>query len=157
MTRYNITFGAEFIACLISTQWVNRKVMSIVQRNQYELVRTHLAFGDESETSVQFLQIVHDESVMYGGSTTISVRYTASKNKELFLKLLSKAQGFHAFILHLSSEFSIEMMLFLIEVNQFQNYIKKYCRYDLISDVPGSCLHEKLVLPLNIPQSEIVF
>merc|ERR1712130_227812 len=33
----------------------------------------------------------------------------------------------------------------------------KHCRYDLLSDVPGQCLYEKISFPPDIPCSEIVF
>ena len=168
---YNFIWGSQFIACLISTKWVNAKVESIVKYNQYQIVRKRLSFGiDDSVSSVQFLQVNrggnanflnnsgdHQSTTITPSTSGFSAGYTSSKNKELFFKLLSKQQGFHAFMLHLTQEFSIETLLYLIEVIQFQNYIKSHCKYDLISDNPGVSLYEKILFPAEIPKSEIVY
>eukprot|EP01084_Bolivina_argentea_P152483 265991_1 len=159
---YNIIWGSQWIACLISTFWVNSQVHSIVKYNQYQIVRKRLSFGfDESVSSVQFLQIARPNHLLNINnnlsSTSTSGQYTSNKNNELFFKLLSKPQGFLAFMLHLSQEFSCEVLLFLIEVIQFQNYVKAHCKYDLLSDIPRSSLYEKISFPSDVPLSEIVY
>lgn len=164
---YNVIWGSQFVACVISTKWVNNKVFSIVQFNQYSILRKKLSFGiDESVSSVQFLQInqnkgggkqVNDSGFSSTSHSGTVSSYTSNKNKELFYKLISKQKGFHAFMLHLSKEFSMETLLFLIEVIQFQNYIKSHCNHDLFSDKPGTSLYEKIVFPPDIPKSDIVY
>merc|ERR1712083_1089198 len=48
-----------------------------------------------------------------------------------------------------------ESILFLMEVVEFQNYIKDRCPYDLVSD-SGHSVSEGIVFPRDVPNSEIV-
>ena len=161
---YNFCWGSQWIASLISTKWVNKRVESIVLYNQYQVVRKKLSFGVDqpSMSTVQFLQITRGNRQNYGSglsSTSHSgtENYNHNANRDLFFKLLSSSQGVHAFINHLSKEFSVETLLFIIEVIQFQNYIKDRCKYDLMPEIPGSSLYEKISFPADMPQSDIVF
>jgi len=156
---FQVIWGSQWAACVISTKWVTSKVQHILECNEYEVVRKKITFGmEESMSSVQFLQLHHNTHAS-GPSSSVSTSggYTSTKNKEMFCKLLSKAQGFAAFATHLSMEFSMETLLFLIEISQYQVYIRNHCKYNMVPESPMPSLYEKLTFPLDVPQSEIVF
>ena len=180
----NIIWGTQFAACLISTKWVTSKVQPILDGRQYEVVRKKLVYGSRSDLAYSSVQFLHIQQMKDSFPSTLtsssysqsqsqstsgepctddhghghSAGFTWNKNRNLLLKLLSDPQGFQAFILHLSSEFSVETILFLIEVMQFQSYIKERCHYDLISEShSGRSISEGIMFPNDIPNSEIVY
>ena len=66
--------------------------------------------------------------------------------------VLSSESSIHAFMIHLSKEYSMELLLSYIEITQFQQYIAEQMEP---SQLKGAGIH-LIVFPSNIPQSEII-
>merc|ERR1719334_1600562 len=97
--------------------------------------------ADESISSVQFLQVnTGAKTILSSASGTISsvggfgAHSERQKNRQRLFQLLKDVDGLSSFMQHLSGEFSLEGILFLMEVVQLQAFIKEQCRHDLISD-----------------------
>jgi len=149
-------------------------VQPIVDGHKFQMVRKEVFLGSSSNpavSSVNFLRIqrAHDsfpstlESSSYstsgepaGSDDERGGAFASKRNSEMLLKLMAEPQGFQALVLHLSNELALETILFVVEVTQFQNYLKQRCHYDLVSR-SGRSVSDGIVLPADIPESEIVF
>ena len=69
--------------------------------------------------------------------------------------MLSTESSIHAFMVHLSKEYSMEILLSYIELNQFQSYLIENIKSEL--EQVSMDIIDVVTFPDNIPQSEIIY
>ena len=100
-------------------------------------------------------------------SVELELKLNVNVNVNVNIKLgdiLCNEKGFESFILHLSGEFSIENLLCLVELCQFQMFIYQYLlNNNIINEYDNDDTNKLLIFgtsiiwPLNVPKSIIVF
>ena len=99
--------------------------------------------------STHFLK-KHQQKISKDTSVT---RHTSISNDVTVEKVVCDDQMIHAFMVHLSKEYSMEILLSFIEFNQFQKYIRTQMERNGIEIPDGIELSE---FPANVPKSQIV-
>eukprot|EP01084_Bolivina_argentea_P026696 49677_1 len=123
-----------FGLAMIQTAWITRQIkMDPAYRNQHTILSNMNEMNDMQKS-----------------------------NKEITMKsYLSEQQGFDKFVQHLQKEFCLEIILFLIETNQFKELVKKRQKLQFIheetceeykTDIYGGIFGEVMV-----PKSQIVY
>ena len=91
-----------------------------------------------------------------GGRTEITTTPTPTRSfKQPLSDALKTMDGFEDFMQHLSREWSMEILLALVEMIQFQNYVKT-CYPELVDDVKYTALQKTILENDAIPESFIV-
>ena len=79
--------------------------------------------------------------------------HNASKSDMVSIdSVLSSESSIHAFMIHLSKEYSMELLLSYIEITQFQQYIAEHIEKSQLKETSIQLTK----FPNNIPQSEII-
>ena len=104
-------FFAQFMSIMIATNWVNRKMKSIIERDKFDLLPI--------EDSKMPLIAVRSKTVTVRSSTN-------PVNRVSLIEILSNQRSFDVFIKHLMAEFCIEVLLSLVEMIQFQQFVYRY-------------------------------
>lgn len=117
--------------------------------------------------------ISYDESARNLSMNSNDSNYSLGESIEMELKVnininiklgdvLSHKKGFESFIQHLSSEFSIENLLCLVELSQFQMFIYQYLlNKGIINEYNNNddddIFATQIIWPENVPRSLIVY
>ena len=111
MIQMHLIFFAQFMSIMIATNWVNRKMKSIIERDKFDLLPI--------EDSKMPLIAVRSKTVTVRSSTN-------PVNRVSLIEILSNQRSFDVFIKHLMAEFCIEVLLSLVEMIQFQQFVYRY-------------------------------
>eukprot|EP01084_Bolivina_argentea_P030839 57086_1 len=145
--QINLTCFAQFVCVMIATHWVNNKVSNIIQNNKFELFNI--------EESRMPLINVRSKTVTTFSSNPI--------NQPSLTDILSNYKSVDIFTKHLMAEYSIECLMSLVEMLQFQQFVyKKYFRnfhysQTITEDYFHESLFKKINFPNSVPKSKIIY
>ena len=127
IVQIHLVFLAQFVSILIATQWVNHRMNTIIDRNKFDLLPL--------EDSKMPLIAVRSKTVTVLSSSN-------PVNQVSLIEILSNHRSFDVFIKHLMAEFCIEVLLSLVELVQFQQFVyRQYLRNDTYSHYRFGCFY----------------
>eukprot|EP01084_Bolivina_argentea_P040922 75520_1 len=147
---------AEFIAIIISTCYVLKKVKLIINEHRY---KTHYINPSNHNDAMRFLPLTESEEkheLLDIVPPKIDLDAPVDENWTLF-SILSHTQCFQCFIQHLSREFSIECLLSFVEFIQFEAYILEHKNIDSVNGDTVNRLCDEVTFSKDIPKSKIVY
>ena len=163
------THSCIFMTVMVSTFWVNKKI--ILTRSRASPDRELVPMVNRQSISKQvpkkntisqvlsrvltfstYPDIEDEDTTMTTVDATGIVKLTA---------ILSHPKGFELFMRHLSTEFSIENLLSLVEFLQFQEMMYQSIinndQFKDYVDTDHSLWCQKISIPSNVPKSHIIF
>ena len=169
-----LIFAMDFVCLYISTNWVNTKLKRFILQKSIKM--NHKSYKKCKSDKVPLMSMSSAEHSTYNShkqkrpnsinsnESNDGLRHKNEVSIAIDIKIklrdiLSHERGFESFILHLSSEWSIELLLCLVELSQFQMYIWQYLRKSATKNNVKSAelFGLSIAWPSNIPRSLIVY
>ena len=152
-----------FLAMLVSLFWVNFKCKNIIKNNEFKVIKsktTEYVRHNKVSKSPEQTNYTNNSSLKPILGSPNSSKASMSIYNLPLKDILKHDQLFQSFMNVLSIELSNELLLALIELTQYYEYIHKYLRTNNVliqSDInKPEPIMESISFPDNIPQSYIV-